>query len=510
MTYSIPIIFQDNKTPDANSSAIDNHGGYDLNYLLKIINIILFTSCAFIHVFVGNTHYINQISIIILFIIAMESHLFLIYEEKKSNPFIIILVANSILFYFSRIFTLLISDYSTTLTRHSLNADDFNKTLLFIIFANASLFLGLIGFSTKRLSNMRISDYKYKSSFFVISVLIGLIFINHHILYLPSFRCIKGYVGFYLANMEYIILIVSVYLILFYRSLGLYSKTIISFIIMLYAFILALFGSRSGLLMISSLVMCALLAVRGRLIIKKSALFVLVALSVGSMYLFAFATSIRDMPKPPGYYQFGSFSYDRFSYILHYIPAVDSAIFKNQISRIFDRIGFLDNSVDLIKSDTLYSRIINLKYYAKSIIDNGLTPGFDVFDTPKAANALRHIYTNKPGFPVLADVADAYHADMFTIYGEFYILFWEYWSLFFLFLFAFITKAIYSLGNFDDPFFSHVYKAGILVLFYHELNSFGLDWLVFDIIGISIAVLIFGTLFQGKYIKAQEDFLVPC
>ena len=53
-----------------------------------------------------------------------------------------------------------------------------------------------------------------------------------------------------------------------------------------------------------------------------------------------------------------------------------------------ERIGFLDFSLDMIANAASYSTIINLKYYLKSIVDNILTPGFDIYDVPSATHAL--------------------------------------------------------------------------------------------------------------------------
>ena len=61
---------------------------------------------------------------------------------------------------------------------------------------------------------------------------------------------------------------------------------------------------------------------------------------------------------------------------------------------IFNRAGFFDYSAEIIAHSDRYKEEFNLATYAKSIIDNLLTPGFDVYDQPKISNALQFIYAD--------------------------------------------------------------------------------------------------------------------
>lgn len=165
------------------------------------------------------------------------------------------------------------------------------------------------------------------------------------------------------------------------------------------------------------------------------------------------------------------------------------------LAPIFGRIAFLDFAAEIIANQKQYGKVFRLDYYAKSIVDNVLTPGFDVFDTPKAANSLTFIY-NKNGELKKSRVSDFYQSDEFTIYGEFYALFGKWLSIVPLFFISFAFKRLYVTITDKNLFFFYLKKAFMLYVFFTLLNSFGMDWLLFDVIGILFTYLIFKNFFK--------------
>jgi len=134
-------------------------------------------------------------------------------------------------------------------------------------------------------------------------------------------------------------------------------------------------------------------------------------------------------------------------------------------------------STDMIANSLRYGQVVNFEYYFKSIIDNGLTPGFNIFDAPKAANALSYIYREQPGVSLKA-VNSLYQSDMLTIYGEAYVLFGPLAGLVWIFSLTFLFQEIYRRIAGRDPFRSAALKAALLVIFYtYFLESLGMDWL---------------------------------
>jgi hypothetical protein len=170
--------------------------------------------------------------------------------------------------------------------------------------------------------------------------------------------------------------------------------------------------------------------------------------------------------------------------------------FKDNVAHILSRVGFLDISAEIIAHRQQYSSVFSLSYYAKSFVDNVLTPGFDCYDTPKIAYSLifKHQSLNQ-GNPSNSYLLqhNIYHSDQLGVYGEMYAL-CGWYSTLFLFLFAYLLKWVYfNLWVSGDRFEEILKRVVILVFFVNFINSFGLDWIVVQMIPIVLtaACLIF-------------------
>ena len=106
--------------------------------------------------------------------------------------------------------------------------------------------------------------------------------------------------------------------------------------------------------------------------------------------------------------------------------------------KTFERIGFLDFNTTMITKSDLYENVISTKYYFYSIVDNLLTPGFDIFNTAKATHVIGRLANGEP-FPTRLEAAlgDYYQSDMMGIYGEYYVLFYGYPALVVFFVISF-------------------------------------------------------------------------
>jgi hypothetical protein len=167
----------------------------------------------------------------------------------------------------------------------------------------------------------------------------------------------------------------------------------------------------------------------------------------------------------------------------------DDNFTPEKLSLIFYRIGFLDYATEIIVQKKAYKEIFNMKYYGQSVVDNVLSPGFDVFDVPKVANALIFVYNDK-GSPSLKAIDDSnYQSDQVTAFGEFFALFGGWFSLIVFFLVGYLFQFLISFGTFYD-FDFYMKKSFVLYLFYVFINSFGLDWLLFEIIGLCVTYFI--------------------
>ena len=134
----------------------------------------------------------------------------------------------------------------------------------------------------------------------------------------------------------------------------------------------------------------------------------------------------------------------------------------------------------MITNRDKYRVVINPVYYFESVVDNIVTPGFDVFDAPRAANNTISIYNN---FPLLkkSDVDTFYQSDMLTIYGENYVLFGNLGAILACFLMGFFSKLMFESINMANDLWYYSSRALFFKLYVLSLWSFGLDWQLGDI-----------------------------
>jgi hypothetical protein len=207
------------------------------------------------------------------------------------------------------------------------------------------------------------------------------------------------------------------------NSVNNYFKYILWIATLIYLLQMLYSGSRSIFLSIILFSFFSILSL-GIFKIKKIYLFLFAILVFLSFILFPFATHLRSL-KNAGYDYRLIDQLNTFADNL--ITDGTSSIDIISLVPAFDRIAHLDFSVDLIKNADEYRSVVNFSAGFKSIID-GLTPGFDIFDAPKMANALQSVYRNNP--TALSRINEgAYQSDQFGIYGEMYVLFYGWPSL---------------------------------------------------------------------------------
>ena len=92
----------------------------------------------------------------------------------------------------------------------------------------------------------------------------------------------------------------------------------------------------------------------------------------------------------------------------------------------------------------------------------------------------------------------AYRSDQMGIYGEYYVFFNGYPALAVFFFMAIIFQTIFVNLHATNGLLACLYRAVILYLFYTWLNSFGLDWFIFDVMTIVITTFIFARFYVSK------------
>ena len=151
--------------------------------------------------------------------------------------------------------------------------------------------------------------------------------------------------------------------------------------------------------------------------------------------------------------------------------------------------------------------MFSLSTYAKSIIDNLLTPGFDIFDQPKISNAIIFVYTDIGAPSKLAMLHESYyHSDQFGIYGELYAVF-GYASLPLFFLIPFGLKRVYVRLRGENPFTLTMKRIIILSIFVSIVNSFGMDWTIIEAVPFVVAIYLYRYFFRSRRLSRSVPML---
>jgi len=364
--------------------------------------------------------------------------------------------------------------------------------------SNVSIFLGLNAAKGKIVYDEKIPEQQRPARALNVIIVLFLAIILPYMGLLPAnvFGRFAGYTLAVFFRLHLILLLTLLYLIINFRRISISCRLVVLGLIVLFVIFSTLTGSRSSLLTLAVLFLIGFLSVKGRIVLNKKYIVLLVLLIPFSIFLYNLATACRPVfitipdvfsaqkrlaAKQSRYFH-------RFSRFVNIAQTCESA---------FDRMGFLDYSVDIIKHQEQYGQVINTKYYLKSIVDNCLTPGFNVFGTPRASNVLKYIYNESPT-PTHQDIKNAYHSDMITIYGEYHILFGKYPALLIFFVCSYVFKRIYLALRSKNIFLFFLYRTIVLLIFYDWLNSFGVDWFVFELICIFMTVFLFKNFYRMR------------
>lgn len=471
----------------------------DLNSILKWLNGIFCFLFILSYLNNGPTKYVNSYTIIIGVLLSFQIGFFLFIEKRRRDPFLILLCFQMVAFFILRILTLSLDFYSVVFDRFPFNANNLNYALVFIICANFSLFAGL-SLNNKKLSKINpideIKSEPYKTYTVVIVLFIGYMLAFAGILNLVAIGAVFNILSGLFIKLSVILFMILLYMFVFKNKLNKTTFIILSFGLILFILIQTLTGSRSAIISIINLSIFSLLAIHSCIKIKKWTIAGLVVLVPLMVSFFLIATFLRPRLQE-NRTVIGKDTFEVLSdFNIIEIIKEDTYLL---LSPIFDRIGFLDYTAETIANSEKYKSILSVQYFLKSIIDNVVTPGFDVFDVPLESNAMRFLYLPEFGTPLKSNVTpESYHSDEFTFYGEFYVMFGKWFSLIPIFFIGFIIKRIYFKITDKYEYFA-IFKRGIVIaIFYTLLNSFGIDWLLLDLLGFIFTYNIFKIFFKFR------------
>jgi len=476
-----------------------NNGLMDLNSILKSVNLLVAALLAYGFSQLGSDNpYINRETIVLALLLCLQTHLALFFEKKQRDPFVILLAFIMILYFSLRIFTLVLYPYSDVFSRFPYDASDSNYAIVFILVANTCLYLGFYKVKGKA-SPIPFDHWKATTpvrALFLVLV-VGLF------AYTKDNYWTAGNVPqvfLFLEVLSYpttVFLMALAYCIAFARSIGRSFTLTIIVLLVIEILLHTLAGSRGVIVSVLEQLMVVLLALGGSIRLRKRYVIsgvvlmpVLILLLVGVFFVSTFVRVNRGIQSPLDVAQAINLSGEAFSGVS--AEGVEEVV----LPPIFARAGFFDYSAEIIAHSEPYGGVISLPTYFKSIVDNVLSPGFDVFDQPKISNALVFVYGSQ-GTPSKATVAGQYRSDQLGVYGELYALF-GYASIPLFFGLGFLLKRIYVRLKEKDTFDLALKRVIILVVFGWIINSYGLDWIILQTLVLWASVWMYKFFFRAR------------
>ena len=397
----------------------------DLNRILQVLNALIAVATVVAYVEVGKSEFIDAESIVLATFLAAQTHIALMIERRRRDPLVVVMVFFLVLYYSLRIFTLLLFPFSVVFGRFNYTAADSNYALAFIVFANCFIYAGLYSVRGPRDPTVQTIEWIPASPFRAAVILAGVVVMiySRGVLWNPeSLPRIVQVVFVFLAQ-SVILLMAMAYFVVFRREMGRGMRLAFVAILILEAVLHTLAGSRSAFVYALQNLLIVVLAVHGVATIRRRTVVAgLVTLPITLAVLglaFVVSTAVTAF-RASGTSVSISQALDVSSQTASRVDR-DYAV-QLGLPLIFARAGFFDFSAEIIAHQAQYTSVINVSTYVKSVIDNVLTPGFDVYDQPKIANALHFIYDER-GTPSKAASVEGYQSDQVGMYGDLYTLF---------------------------------------------------------------------------------------
>lgn len=479
--------------------------GVDLRVILVIVNILMAIGSVAAYLFYGENQYVDLTTIGLGLVLCLETHGVLQLEKKRRDPFLIVLAFVMIFFYSLRVITLTWFPYSVVFQRYEFGAADLNYGLLFIIVANLFLCAGLVVASRKYEREIIVAGWEPRSPKRVLGLLCFMIvFFYTNDAYWTA-DSVPRFFNFLrrILDVNVIISFAFLYLLLFRKTMSRWVFAAICAAIVAEGALHLLAGSRSVILVIVLNLMLTALAVYGRIVFPRKLVRVGIAgfpaIVVVLIISFSIATLIRQSRDAEGGVNLATAVR-----VASEWPASDltDTDFEKLLPPLFDRIGYLDYASEIIAHRQKYESLTSVSTYLKSLIDNLLTPGFDIWDQPKVSNAMRFIYQDD-GVPEKSRVSEAYQSDQLCLYGDMYGLL-AYGSLPLFFLIGYGFKRVFTAISTVSPFKSGVIRLVVLMAFLMLLNSYGLDWVIIDVVILLASIPIWMFFFASRRTSNAE------
>jgi hypothetical protein len=470
----------------------------DFNRVIGWINLLLAAATGLVYLEVGQNDYLNGESIVLALLLAAQVQGALLIERRRRDPFVVLVCFILVTYYALRILTLLMVPFSFVLDRFEYLPADSNRALLFLLVANVFLFAGLFSRATPVDDPAWLRTWRPRSPgrvIFVVVMAMLVIYTRGAFWSTDSIPRALYFVVMFFAQ-AFIFLMSLTYFLVFRSTLSWRVRAALIGLLVLEMVLHTLSGSRSAIVGILQNILIVILAVSGTVRIPRRALVVGVLVSpvVAAILIgtFVLSTYTRTFTSTGG------------SSLATALEAVESAgdrlttdyVLEAGLPVVLSRVGFFDYAAEVMAHREQYARVVNFGAYARSVTDNLLSPGFDLFDQPKISNSLRFVYEDL-GVPSKTVSAEEYQSDQLGIYGELFVLF-GWLSLPCFYLVGTLSKRIYASITDADPFLRTIKRVIVITLFVELINSFGMDWVLMDVIPFVVSLYLYRVFFPTR------------
>jgi hypothetical protein len=425
----------------------------------------------------GVNRWVDGSSVTLLWLLGLENIGMLFLARRTNDPFVAILVGLTTIFYMGRVDSLLFDPYSIAFTfaGFPVSSDHVNATLRLVFWGNLAVFLGVTAAKARRVVP-REDRWTRMTSRLVIAL--AIVFAANFL-----FEVTLGALGRVGASLlqvimstHMVLLMAMTFLLLNRRQLAWLHRVTLASMLALFVALTVIIGSRSGLLVLLILGLCALLAPQKRLEVRWSWLAWAIVVPPLAITLFSVASLVRLEGYQPGV----SVSTQRVRAALAF-DAFDYGSSRILLRPVLDRVGFLDYATVMVAGAEHYAPVISVEYYFKSLVDNLLSPGFDVYDAPRTSQTIR--FLPRGDVPSHARAAEEYNSSQLTAYGELFVLFRGFWpfAIAALGFMGYIFARLFARIRTEDEYHCYLYRGVVLLAFHNWLNSFGLDWMAVEL-----------------------------
>lgn len=479
------------------------------NGVLRFCNLIvacLIFSGFFREELVGHP-YVDRLTLLLGLVLCLQTYVVLRLEMRNRDPFVLIMTYLLTFFYSLRIFTLLCYPVQEVFLRYAYGPSDSNHALVYILLANVCIYIGFYRVKLRDAVEIDTVGYEPKAPrlgvlLFVLSLVFGL-FVQKSVPENVGRFVNLIYNNFLTPNA--VLLVLAAYVIAFRKRLpAIYIKIVAVGGITL-AVLQTLAFSRSALLTFFDNLLIVVLALLPAIRLPRklvvTAFVLLPFLLAAAFSLYAISTATRGEKADRGETLTEKVALARESVAsLKDDPRIDVYLAQG-----FARAGYFDYSAEIIAHRDRYAGVFTARNYFKSIVDNMLTPGFDFFDYPRIASALKYAYRDAGDPSRTNDMeAGAGHSDYLGLYGEMYALF-GYASFLVLPFCSYCLKRAFKRGLVSNPFLIALKRILLVLIFFRWMNSYGLDWVLWDFVTTLIIFVVLFPLFGRKVGRLHKE-----